>query len=399
MDSVSLVAGTSLRGRLSQRVRGIPPSGIRRFFDLLSSIDGVISLGVGEPDFTTPWHIREAAIHALETGHTMYTSNYGLLELREELARHLQDRYGLTYDPKTELLITVGVSEGMDLALRALVDPGDEVLIPDPSYVSYLPCTVLAGGEPVMVPTYADDDFRLRGPALATRVSERTKVLVIGFPSNPTGTVMTRAEYLEIAEVVERHDLMVVSDEIYDQLVYEGRHTCFATLPGMRDRTVLLGGFSKSYAMTGWRIGYVAANAELIEGIMKVHQYVAMCAPIMSQFAALEALRRGDGDVKEMVADYDRRRRLIVKGFNDIGLTCFEPKGAFYAFPSIAATGLTSDQFAEQLLQEEKVAVVPGSAFGSCGEGYVRACYATSVKEIEEALERIGRFVRRHTVR
>ncbi|MCX6023197.1 MAG: aminotransferase class I/II-fold pyridoxal phosphate-dependent enzyme [Chloroflexi bacterium] len=397
MDSASVVQAEGRRSRLSQRVQSIPPSGIRRFFDLLGSIDGVISLGVGEPDFTTPWRIREAAIHSIEKGHTMYTSNYGLIELREELAHHLLNRYGVSYDPKTELLITVGVSEGMDLALRALLDPGDQVLIPEPSYVSYMPCAVLAGGEPVPVPTYPDDNFRLRAPVLQSHITERTKAMVIGYPSNPTGAVMTRSEYLEIAETVRRNDLMVVSDEIYDQLTYEGRHTSFASLPGMRERTVLLGGFSKAYAMTGWRIGYVAASAEIIEGMMKVHQYVAMCAPIMSQYAALEALRHGSESVREMVEDYDRRRRLIVKGFNEIGLTCFEPKGAFYAFPSIAVTGLTSDQFAEKLLQEEKVVVVPGSAFGEHGEGHVRACYATAVRDIEEALVRIERFVRRHT--
>ncbi|MBI4498262.1 MAG: aminotransferase class I/II-fold pyridoxal phosphate-dependent enzyme, partial [Chloroflexi bacterium] len=262
------------RSRIAQRVRQIPPSGIRRFFDLLSSLDGVISLGVGEPDFVTPWRIREAAIYAIERGYTMYTSNYGLLELREELARHLHRRYGLSYDPRTELLITVGVSEGMDLALRAILDPGDEALIPDPSYVSYLPCTVLAGGVPVSVPTHAQDDFKLRGAALQAHITERTKALVMGFPSNPTGTVMAPSDLTEVAEVVRRHDLLVVSDEIYDQLVYGVAHTCFATLPGMKDRTILLGGFSKSYAMTGWRIGYVAANADLIEAMMKVHQYV-----------------------------------------------------------------------------------------------------------------------------
>ena len=382
-------------GFLSQRVQAIPPSGIRRFFDLLASMDGVISLGVGEPDFVTPWRIREAAIDAIERGHTHYTSNYGLMELRQALAAHLERLYGLQYNPQEELLITVGVSEALDLALRAIIDPGDEVLGPDPGYVSYLPGTVLAGGVYVPVPTLAEDDFRLRAAAIEARSTPRTKALLLSYPSNPTGAVMDRQGLLEIADLAQRRDLLVISDEIYDRLVYGVEHVCFASLPGMKERTVLLGGFSKAYAMTGWRVGYAAAPAEIIEAVMKIHQYVTMCAPTMSQKAALEALRAGEDEVADMVAEYDRRRRVMVKGFNDLGLPCFEPKGAFYAFPSIRGTGLSSEEFARRLLLEEKVVVIPGSAFGEGGEGHVRCCYATSLAEIEEALERIGRFVAR----
>ena len=382
--------------RLSKRVRQIPASGIRKFFDLLASMDGVISLGVGEPDFVTPWTIREAAIYSITSGQTMYTSNYGTVELRTAIARHLERRYGVSYDPLREILVTVGVSEALDLSLRALLDPGDEVLMPDPCYVSYMPCTVLAGGVAVSVPTSMENDFRLMSKDVEQRISSSSRVLLTGYPSNPTGAVMPREDLLEIAEVVRRHDLLVVSDEIYDRLVYETEHTCFAALPGMRERTVLLGGFSKSYAMTGWRVGYAAAPAEIIEGMMKVHQYVTMCAPTMSQAAALEALQRGEEHVEAMRESYDYRRRFMVNALNDIGLTCFNPRGAFYAFPSIQSTGMPSEVFAEQLLLEEKVAVVPGSAFGSKGQGFVRCCYATSMDEIKEATERIARFVERH---
>ena len=380
---------------IAQRVQQIPASGIRKFFDLLASMDGVISLGVGEPDFVTPWTIREAAIYSITAGQTMYTSNYGTLELRTALAHHLEQRYGVSYDPARELLITVGVSEALDLALRALLDPGDEVLMPDPCYVAYGPCAILAGGTVVSVPSSIECDFRLLAEEVESRITERTKALIMGFPSNPTGAVMSREDLLQIAAVAERHNLVVLSDEIYDRLVYEGEHTCFASLPGMRERTVLLGGFSKAYAMTGWRVGYAAAPAEIIEGMMKVHQYVTMCASTMSQAAALEALRRGEEYVEEMRGEYDRRRRYVVKALNEMGLTCFNPKGAFYAFPSVEITGLSSEEFAEQLLREEKVAVVPGSAFGSCGEGFVRCCYATSMEEIKEAMERMARFVGR----
>ncbi len=379
----------------SKRVSQISPSGIRKFFDLVASMEEVISLGVGEPDFATPWHIREAAIYSLEKGQTMYTSNLGMPELRQELSRHLKDKYGLDYDPATELLITVGVSEGVDLATRAVIDPGDEVIMADPSYVSYSSCVTLAGGRPVMVPTSEKDGFELSAEDIEKRVTDNTKAILIGYPANPTGAVMSREKLAEIAEVAKRHKLIVISDEIYSSLVYGVEHTCFATLPHMKEGTILLGGFSKAYAMTGWRIGYAAANREIIGTMFKIHQYTIMCAPTMGQVAAIEALKSGDGSVAEMVADYNRRRLFMVRGLNKIGLPCFEPRGAFYAFPSIKATGLSSEEFAERLIMEEKVAVVPGTAFGECGEGYVRCCYATSMDDIEEALKRMGRFVKR----
>ncbi len=384
------------RDLISKRVKDIPPSGIRRFFDIIASMDGVISLGVGEPDFVTPWHIREAGIYSIEKGYTSYTSNYGLLELRKEIARYIKVRHNLDYDPERELLVTVGVSEGVDLALRAIVDPGDEVIIPDPSYVSYTSCTVLAGGVSIPVPTTIDNDFKIKAQDIDKRINPRTKVILLGYPNNPTGAVMDREELVKIAEVAQRHGLVVISDEVYERLVYGVEHTCFASLPGMKERTILLGGFSKAYAMTGWRLGYAAATEEVIEAMMKIHQYTIMCAPTMAQMAAINALRDGEAQVKEMVAEYDQRRRVMVKGLNDIGLTCFEPLGAFYTFPSIKSTGLSSDEFAERLLLEERVAVVPGPTFGQCGEGYVRCCYATSMAEIEEALERMGNFVKRH---
>ncbi len=384
------------RDVISKRVRDISPSGIRKFFDILASLEGVISLGVGEPDFVTPWHIREAGIYSLEQGYTSYTSNYGLLELREEIARYLNGRYGLVYDPQKEILITVGVSEGLDLAMRAILDPGDEVIGHQPSYVSYMPCTMLAGGRFVPVPTYVENEFKVSADGIEKRVTPRTKALMLGYPSNPTGGVMDRAGLKKVADVAQQHDLIVVSDEVYERLVYGVEHTCVASLPGMQERTIHLGGFSKAYAMTGWRIGYAAAREEIIEAMMKIHQYTMLCAPIMAQKAAIEALRGGDPQVEEMVAEYDQRRRVIVEGFNSIGLACFEPRGAFYAFPSIKGTGLSSEDFAERLLLEGRVAVVPGDAFGECGEGYVRCCYATSMDEIEEALERMGRFVRNH---
>jgi aminotransferase len=359
-------------------------------------MEGVISLGVGEPDFATPWHIREAAIYSLEKGYTMYTSNSGMPELRRELSRYLKDSYNLSYNPDTELLITVGVSEALDLATRAILDPGDEVIMPDPHYVSYDACVILAGGTPIMVPTSEENSFELSAADIEARVTSKTKAILIGYPSNPTGAVMSREKLLRLAELARRHQLLVISDEIYAQLVYGVKHTCFATLPEMKESTILLGGFSKAYAMTGWRIGYAAASKEIIEAMTKIHQYTIMCAPTMAQVAAIEALKSGESSVLEMVEDYNRRRLMIIKGLNDIGLSCFEPRGAFYAFPSIKVTGMTSEEFAEKLLMEEKVAVVPGPAFGQCGEGYVRCCYATSLAEIEEALSRMGRFVSKH---
>ncbi|MFC1904286.1 aminotransferase class I/II-fold pyridoxal phosphate-dependent enzyme [Chloroflexota bacterium] len=377
----------------SQRVNQLSPSGIRKFFDLLASIEGVISLGVGEPDFATPWHISEAAIRSLEKGYTMYTSNSGMPELRQELSRYLKDSYNLTYDPNSELLITVGVSEGLDLAARAILDPGDEVIMPDPCYVSYTSCIILAGGKPVMVPTNQENNFEISAADVEARITDKTKAILLGYPANPTGAVMPREKLAQIAEVARRHQLIVISDEIYGQLVYGVEHTCMAALPEMKENTILLSGFSKAYAMTGWRIGYAATSKNIIAAMTKVHQYTMMCASTMAQVAAIEALKSGERNVREMVEDYNRRRQFIVKGLNDIGMPCFEPLGAFYAFPSIKATGMTSEEFAEKLLGEEKVAVVPGSAFGQCGEGYVRCCYATALADIEEALSRMKRFV------
>jgi len=384
------------RSLTSQRVEQLSPSGIRKFFDLLASMEEVISLGVGEPDFVTPWHIREAAIYALEKGYTMYTSNLGMPELRQELSRYLQDNYNLEYNPDSELLITVGVSEGLDLTMRAILNPGDEVIIPDPCYVSYNPCVTLAGGIPIMVPTNQENDFEISAADIEARVTNKTKAILIGNPANPTGAVITKDKLLLIAELAKRHGLLVIYDEIYAKLVYGAEHTCLATLPEMKESTILLSGFSKAYAMTGWRIGYAAASKEVIASMTKIHQYTMMCAPIMVQIAAIEALKSGDASVAEMVEEYNRRRLVIVKGLNDIGLSCFEPRGAFYAFPSIKSTGMTSEEFAERLLIEEKVAVVPGTAFGQCGEGYVRCCYATSLADIEEALSRMKRFVGKH---
>ncbi len=384
------------RSLISQRVNQVSPSGIRRFFDLLASMEGIISLGVGEPDFATPWHVREAAIYSVEKGYTMYTSNLGMPELRDELSLYLKANYNLDYDPDSELLITVGVSEALDLAMRAILNPGDEVIMPDPCYVSYNPCVILAGGTPIMVPTNEESNFEISAADIEARVNNKTKAIAFGYPANPTGAVMPREKLRQIAEVARRHKLLVVSDEIYAKLVYGVEHTCFATLPGMKENTILLGGFSKAHAMTGWRIGYAAANKEIIAAMTKIHQYTIMCAPTMGQVAAIEALKSGEASVAEMVTDYNRRRLVMVKGLNDIGLPCFEPKGAFYAFPSIKSTGMTSEEFAERLLIEEKVAVVPGAAFGECGEGYVRCCYAIALADIEEALTRIRRFVNKH---
>jgi aminotransferase len=387
---------STLRGKSSRRVAAIPASGIRRFFDLLATMENVISLGVGEPDFVTPLKIRNAGIRAIEEGQTRYTSNFGILELREAVAVHLDRLYGVSYDPTREIILTTGVSEGLSIAFLSILDSGDEVLCPDPCFVAYMPAVVLAGGVFVPVPTSVENGFRMRAEDLESRITPRTKAIMLGYPANPTGAVMERGDLLAVAEVAARHDLFVVSDEIYDRLVYGVEHTCFASLPGMRDRTILLGGFSKAYAMTGWRLGWATARPDVLEAMMKVHQYVMMSAPTISQYAGLEALAAGEEDVRGMVAEYDRRRRLIVSGFNSLGLSCFEPRGAFYAFPSIAVTGLSDEEFAEKLLQEERVAVVPGSAFGEQGQGHVRACYATSYENIERALEAMGRFVQRH---
>ena len=390
--------GVTHRGNISQHVQAIPSSGIRRFFDLLASMEGVISLGVGQPDFVTPNHIRQAAIKSIEDGETYYTSNYGLVELRSAISRHLNRLYGIRYDAGTEIIATAGVSEALNIALQAVIDPGDEVLSPDPGYVAYLPCVLLAGGVYTQVPTRADDGFTLRPEELEQRITPRTKALLIGYPANPTGAVMSREVMMAVAEIVEKHNLFVISDEIYDRLTYGTEHVCFATLPRMKDRTILLGGFSKAYAMTGWRLAYTCARSELTEAMMKVHQYVMMSAPTPAQFAAIEALNGGEEDVRGMVAEYDRRRQFVVRGLNDMGLTCAEPHGAFYAFPNIGNTGMNDETFAERLLMEERVAVIPGSAFGEAGAGHVRICYAQKYELLEDAIERMRRFVSRHRV-
>jgi aminotransferase len=389
-------AGRGRRDPIARRVRAVPASGIRRFFDIINTMHDVISLGVGEPDFVTPLHIRQAGIRSLQEGYTSYTSNFGLLELRQRIVTQLERLYGVAYDPANEVLVTNGVSEALDLAVRALVDPGDEVIIPEPSYVSYAPCVVFAGGTPVMVPTSEAQGFAVSARQIAGAVTARTKAILLGYPNNPTGAAVPRPELAAIVRLAEEHDLFVISDEIYARLVYDGwEHTCVAALPGARGRTILLNGCSKSYAMTGWRIGYAAAPAEIVEAMMKIHQYGALCAPTMAQHAAIEAIDAGEPDLQAMLAEYARRRAMFVDGLNRIGLRCPRPQGAFYAFPSIAVTGLSSDAFAEQLLFQEKVAVVPGSAFGPSGEGHVRMCYATAYEKLEEALVRLERFVAR----
>ena len=387
---------TRARDFVSERIATVPPSGIRRFFDIAATMDDVISLGIGEPDFATPEPIVQAGIKALRRGETHYSSNSGLMELRRAIAEHLDRRYGQTYNPASEILITVGVSEALYLALAATLDPGDEVIIPEPCFVSYAPEVVFAGGRPVMIPTRVENGFQVTADEVKAAITPQTKVLLIGYPNNPTGAVMSRERLNEIAAVAKQHNLLVISDEIYDRLVYGVEHVCFPSLPGMYSRTVLLQGFSKAYAMTGWRIGYIAAPAEILDMMRRVHQYTIMCAPTVSQYAALAALESGEPYVQEMVAEYDRRRRLIVDGLNEIGLTCFEPQGAFYAFPSVAITGMDENEFAEKLLHEERVACVPGSAFGEAGRGHVRCSYATAYEKIEEALERMHHFVRRH---
>jgi aminotransferase len=385
--------------KINPAVRSIPPSGIRKFFDLVAETKGVISLGVGEPDFVTPWHIREACIYSLEKGYTMYTSNWGLPELREAVAADLARTYNVKYNPQNEILITVGVSEALDLAMRALLAPGDEVLIPEPSYVSYAPCTTLAGGVPVFLPTSMENSFRITADQVRDAITPRTKILLLCYPNNPTGAVMERAELEKIAEVAVENDLVVISDEIYDRLTYVGEHTCLASLPGMRERTVLLNGFSKAYAMTGWRVGYAAGNPDFIGAMVKIHQYSMLCTPITGQMAALEALKNGQPGMRRMVGHYNRRRHLVVQAFRDMGVPCFEPGGAFYAFPQVSVTGLGSEEFAEELLKQEQVALVPGNAFGRSGEGFARVSYAASLDDLGEAFRRMARFVRRCGVR
>ena len=379
--------------KLSASVQSIAPSGIRKFFDIAAQMDDVISLGVGEPDFITPWSIRESCVYGLERGYTSYTANRGMPELREEIAKHYKRRYNLNYNADTEILVTVGVSEALDLALRAVIEKGDEVLIPEPCYVSYQACTILAGGVPVPVDAKLENEFRITPEELEPHITPKTKAILIGYPNNPTGAVMGRRDLQRLAEFADAHDLIVISDEIYGDLTYEGIHECFSALPNMRDRTILLNGFSKAYAMTGWRIGYALGNADFIGAMTKIHQYTMLCAPITAQVAAIEALKHGEKYMKKMVAEYDRRRRLIYDGLNKLGLKCFEPKGAFYIFPDITSSGLTAEEFAEKLILSQHVALVPGTAFGKSGTGHVRCSYATSIEKISIALERIEKFL------
>lgn len=380
---------------LSHLVRGLPHSGIRKFFDLISQTSGIISLGVGEPDYITPDLIQAACCKALKEGRTKYTSNGGMPELRQAIACYLKKRFNVNYEAEN-ILVTVGVSEAVDLVLRAIIDPGDEILIGEPCYVSYVPSTRLAGGVPVPIPTRAEDEFRLKKEDLVAGITSKTKAIIISYPNNPTGAIMERPDLEEVAQVATNYDLLVISDEVYAELTYGTRHTSIASLPGMQKRTILLNGFSKAFAMTGWRLGFAAGPAEIIEAMIKIHQYTMLCAPSISQYAALTALQEEFPFIEEMVSSYDKRRQLLVQGLKDLGLPCYQPRGAFYVFPSIKETGMTSEEFCESLLFEEKVAVVPGNAFGQSGEGFVRCCYAAAQSEIEEALERIERFLRRH---
>ncbi|MBA7474830.1 putative N-acetyl-LL-diaminopimelate aminotransferase [subsurface metagenome] len=388
-----------LRKRTSQRVDSVSDVGFGKFLNLLHSVAAgeVISLGVGEPDFTTPWHICEAAIDALKKGCTGYTPSTGFPELRHAVAEDLESRYGIRYDPETEIIITVGSSQAIDLAFRAILDPGDEVILPDPYYICYPSYITLAHGILVPVPTRAENEFKLEASQVEARITPRTKAILFGYPANPTGTEMSREDLAGIARLAEKHDLLVISDEIYSRLTYGVEHTCFSSLPGMKERTILIDGFSKAYAMTGWRLGYVAGSAEILAAMGRIHQHTILSPPSMAQMAAIEALKGGEGDVKRMVAEYDRRRKVIIQGLNKIGLNCHEPKGAFYAFPSIQATGMTSDEFTEKLLLEEKVVVMPGSLFGQQGEGFVRCSYATAMSDLQEALQRMARFTERHS--
>lgn len=374
-------------------VQNMPPSGIRKYFDMINEMKDVISLGVGEPDFVTPWNVREAGIYSLEKGHTHYSSNAGFLELRQEISNYLNRKYNLNYDPKDQIIVTVGGSEGIDIALRALVGPGDEVIIPEPSFVAYKGCTAFTGATPVTIDLRAEDEFKLTPEILEKAITPRTKVVIIPFPNNPTGAIMTREELQKIVQVLKDKDIIVLSDEIYAELSYGEKHVSIASFPEMREKTLVINGFSKAYAMTGWRLGYVCGHPILIEAMKKIHQYAIMCSPTTAQYAAIEALKNSDEHVQEMVKEYNRRRRVLVNGFRKMGLDCFEPLGAFYVFPCIQSTGLSADEFCEKLLMQEKVLVVPGNAFGACGEGYIRACYASSMDNIVEALKRIESFV------
>ena len=382
-----------MRNPLSSKIVDIKPSGIRKFFDIVNEMDDAISLGVGEPDFDTPWHIREEGIFSLESGKTFYTSNTGLKELRKEISHYLLRRIGVKYDPNHQIIVTVGGSEAIDIALRSMLDPGDEVLIPQPSYVSYEPCTVLADGVPVIINLKEENEFRLTKEELLEHITDKTKILILPFPNNPTGAIMEEDDLRAIAEVCVEKDIFVLSDEIYSELTYKGEHTSIARMPGMAERTIVINGFSKSYAMTGWRLGYAAGPTQIIEQMLKIHQFAIMCAPTTSQYAAIEAIRNGDKDVADMRESYDQRRRFLMHSFKKMGLDCFEPFGAFYVFPSIKKFGLTSEEFATRLLMQEKVAVVPGTAFGDCGEGFLRISYAYSLSDLKKALEKIEKFV------
>ena len=384
-----------MRNPLSETIVQIEPSGIRKFFDIVSEMKDAISLGVGEPDFDTPWHIREEGIYSLEKGCTFYTSNAGLKELKQEICRYLYRRFDVSYNPDSEVMVTVGGSEAIDIALRAMCDPGDEVLIPQPSYVSYVPCTMLAGGKPVVIELEEKDNFKLTPEKLLEKITDKTKILVMPFPNNPTGAIMTKEDLAPIVDIIIEKDLFVISDEIYSELTYGTDHVTIAEFPGMKDRTILINGFSKSYAMTGWRLGYAAAPHRILEQMLKIHQFAIMCAPTTSQYATVSALRDGDNDVQMMREAYDQRRRFVLHAFKEMGLDCFEPEGAFYAFPSIKRFGMTSDEFATRFLREEKVAVVPGTAFGASGEGFLRVSYAYSLKNLKEALGRMANFVKR----
>ena len=384
-----------MREPLSKKIVEIKPSGIRKFFDMVSEMPDAISLGVGEPDFDTPWRIREEGIYSLERGRTFYTSNAGLKELKMEIGKYLQRKINVSYDPNSEIIVTVGGSEGIDIALRAMLDPGDEVLIPQPSYVSYLPCTILANGTPVVISLKEENDFKLTAEELEAAITPKTKLLVLPFPNNPTGAIMTREDLEPVAEVVKKHDLYVLSDEIYSELTYGCDHVSIAALPGMRDRTLVINGFSKGFAMTGWRLGYICGQKHIAEQMLKIHQFAIMCAPTNSQYAAIEGLRNCDDEVQQMRTAYNQRRRYLLHEFGKMGLSCFEPFGAFYVFPSIKEFGMTSEEFATRLLDEEKVAAVPGTAFGECGEGFLRVSYAYSLDDLKEAIGRLGRFVER----
>ncbi|MBL4932840.1 aminotransferase class I/II-fold pyridoxal phosphate-dependent enzyme [Clostridium paridis] len=385
-----------LENMILDNVKNMPPSGIRKYFDLINEMEDVISLGVGEPDFVTPWNVREAGIYSLEQGHTHYSSNAGFIELRYEISKYLNRRFNLQYDPKEEIIVTVGGSEGIDIALRALVGPGDEVIVPEPSFVAYKGCTAFTGATAKVLNLRAEDEFKLTPEILEKAITPKTKVVIVPFPNNPTGAIMTREELSGIVDVLKDKDIIVISDEIYAELSYGNEHVSIASFPEMKEKTLVINGFSKAYAMTGWRLGYICGHPILIDAMKKIHQYAIMCSPTTAQYAAIEALKNSDASVEEMVKEYNRRRRVLVDGFRKMGLECFEPLGAFYVFPSIKSTGMSSDEFCEKLLMEEKVLVVPGNAFGDCGDGFIRACYASSMDNIMEALRRIERFLKKH---